>query len=72
MIGGHPYLYLTVSPEHGSDCSVQTLMKLSQVYSGFRYQSSKASSKVQRFEDDVGSVVPIRCLQLVADVAVCS
>ena len=41
----------------------------SQVSPGLRHQGSKPSHEIQWLEDDVGSAVPIRCLQLVADVA---
>ena len=41
----------------------------SQVNPGLRRQGSKPSHEIQWLEDDVGSAIPIRCLQLVADVA---
>ncbi len=42
----------------------------SQVNPGLRHQGSKPSHEIQRLEDDVGSAISIRCLQLVVDVAV--
>ena len=41
----------------------------SQVSPGLRHQGSKPSHEIQWLEDDVGSAIPIRCLQLIADVA---
>jgi len=41
-----------------------------QVNPGLRHQGSKPSHEIQRLEDDVGSAISIRCLQLIADVAV--
>ena len=38
----------------------------SQVSPGLRRQGSKPSDEIQWLEDDVGSAIPIRCLQLVA------
>jgi hypothetical protein len=45
-------------------------MEACQIGSRSGYQSCQACDKVQWFEDDVGSTVAVRCLQLVADVAV--
>ena len=41
----------------------------SQVNPGLWHQSSKPSNEIKWLEDDVGSAIPIRCLQLIADVA---
>ena len=45
-------------------------MEASQIGSRPGYQDCQACDKVQWFEDDVGSTISIRRLQLVADVAV--
>ena len=45
-------------------------MEACQIGSRSGYQGCQACDKVQWFEDDVGSTVAVRCLQLVADVAV--
>ena len=44
-------------------------MESSQVSPGLRRQGGKPSHEIQWLEDDVGSAIPIRCLQPVADVA---
>ena len=40
-----------------------------QVSPGLRNQGNKPSDEIQWLEDDVGSTIPIRCLQLIANVA---
>ena len=45
-------------------------MKSRQVDTGLRHKSGQSCDEVQGVEDDVGRAVPVRCLQLVVDVAV--
>ena len=47
----------------------ENTMESSQVNPGLRHQGNKPSHEMQWLEDDVGSAIPIRCLQLIADVA---
>ncbi len=48
----------------------ENTMESSQVNPGLRHQGSKPSHEIQWLEDNVGSAISIRRLQLVADVAV--
>ena len=48
----------------------ENTMESSQVNPGLRHQGSKPSHEIQWLEDNVGSAISIRHLQLVADVAV--
>ena len=45
-------------------------MKAGQVDAWLGHQGSQPGHEVQGVEDDMGGAVPVRCLQLVADVAV--